>query len=368
MTDTLFGHLVTRFAPHPENLATDALGYILSRSSVAAEAVRELALHLGSTIPAGIIYETQAGGDDGARPDLVGCAGDVTAVVVEVKFWAGLTDNQPVQYLGRLAVNGGLLLFVAPAARLSILWHELARRCQMAKLPFTERIAALKGAFVADVGSNQKIALVSWSAVLDLMQSRLLLADDRQAVGDVAQLRGLCDRMDSEAFLPVSIEELTTHTYRRVIQFGSIVEKVAERLAQKGVVSKKRLRPQAGNGFSGRYLWMNGTGVFLVCDLRKWTKFASTPLWLSIYGRKFKEKEPVLKLLAPLAAEVPKRLFIAGDGFPTVPLYVTPGREEAEIIDEIVAQIEDIAKLLLPISAPAPEEPGEPPVEPPPQE
>ena len=49
-------------------------------------------------------------------------------MLIEAKFWAGLTDNQPIAYLERLPSNTpSALLFIAPTARLEILWNELRR-------------------------------------------------------------------------------------------------------------------------------------------------------------------------------------------------------------------------------------------------
>ena len=49
-------------------------------------------------------------------------------MLIEAKFRAGLTDNQPMAYLKRLPANTpSALLFVAPAARLTTLWNELRR-------------------------------------------------------------------------------------------------------------------------------------------------------------------------------------------------------------------------------------------------
>jgi hypothetical protein len=90
-------------------------------------------------------------------------------------------------------------------------------------------------------------------------------------------------------------------------------------------------------------------------------------MWLSVYGRRWVEKEPVVLALAGLGSETPTRIFIANDGFPTVPLFVASGREEGEVIDYLVAQVEEVAALLAPVWQPASDDPGEPPPELPPR-
>jgi hypothetical protein len=55
----------------------------------------------------------------GNIPDLVGATTDGTGVLlVESKFWAPLTPNQPIGYLRRLPVDReGMVLFIAPEGR-----------------------------------------------------------------------------------------------------------------------------------------------------------------------------------------------------------------------------------------------------------
>lgn len=53
-------------------------------------------------------------------------------LLVELKFWAGLTDNQPVAYLKKLPTDcHSALLEVAPARRIESLWwleHKLGEK------------------------------------------------------------------------------------------------------------------------------------------------------------------------------------------------------------------------------------------------
>lgn len=115
MATSLFAHLALQFGSQPENLATEALGYVLQHSETARAAVRDLVRGLGSTIDDDLTYATQSSGEDLARPDLVGRSSTgAEPLLIEVKFWAGLTENQPVAYLARLPA-GGTLLMAAPA-------------------------------------------------------------------------------------------------------------------------------------------------------------------------------------------------------------------------------------------------------------
>src|SRR5262249_49788258 len=127
----LFGHLVTRFgSAQAENLANEGLAYVLGRSAEARRLFLRFLERSGPTFPIDVTFRTQAAEADGAIPDLVGWdAAGAQGVIVEAKFWAGLTGQQPNGYLARLPA-GGLLVFVAPALRFESLWPELLARCR----------------------------------------------------------------------------------------------------------------------------------------------------------------------------------------------------------------------------------------------
>lgn len=349
MNETLFAHLATRFGPPPENLATEALGYILRRSALARDAVRDLLRGVGVVVPSSLIYRNQVAGGDEAQPDLVGFDDQGNQrLIIEAKFWAGLTSHQPVTYLDRLPHDGGALVFVVPAARITLIWGELLRRCLDAKLSVQESQTSIPDVRQGALGDGRKLALVSWRALLDPIGFRLEAADDRRTREDLVQLRGLCERMDAEAFLPVTSEELTTQIYRRVIEFGRLVDEVCTALAHRGIANMKGLRATAGNGYSGRYLRLRGVGCFLVCDIRKWMKFAPTPLWLSVYGVKWDASDlaATRRALAPLESATPPRVFMAGDGFPTVALQVPVGAERDIVVKSLLDQVIVVADFL----------------------
>ena len=124
----LFGHLVSRFSTHPENLATEALAFIVNRSATMREELRNLFERTGIELPPLARFQSQAGDEQGNIPDLIGLdAAGAEWLLIENKFWAGLTENQPTGYLERVAAKGsGLLVFIVPRRRFAIVWTELA--------------------------------------------------------------------------------------------------------------------------------------------------------------------------------------------------------------------------------------------------
>ena len=94
-SSSLLAHLTKNFAPHPENVAMEALGHILAHSASARSGLTSILS--GTGISEYLSYRTQqAEGAALARPDLTERdAQGRNIVLVEAKFWAGLTDNQP---------------------------------------------------------------------------------------------------------------------------------------------------------------------------------------------------------------------------------------------------------------------------------
>ena len=94
---TLLAKLAPKFGPQTENLAVDALGHILSGSEAARRALSNVIADGGAVVGeiAQVRTQAQATGKEGARPDLAGFDRDGRErVLIEAKFWAGLTGNQ----------------------------------------------------------------------------------------------------------------------------------------------------------------------------------------------------------------------------------------------------------------------------------
>ena len=112
-SDTLFGHLALRFSPHPENLATEALLFLMNNSKDANGLFAEFLSGYGQEFPPVTRLASQVSSDGNTIPDLVAIDQAGSAVfIVENKFWAELTPNQPVGYLPLLhGAAGGELNF-----------------------------------------------------------------------------------------------------------------------------------------------------------------------------------------------------------------------------------------------------------------
>lgn len=289
---SVLSHLALRFSTHPENLATEALAYILGQSLVARRSFERLVAGLSGRTLELHRFTTQSVNDDQSRPDLVGIGPDgLQTLSVEVKFWAGLTEAQPTGYLAAMPAPG-VVLFVAPAARLHTLWDELTRRVVQAGLTQPPVLALVAHNLSMSV-AGQVMAAISWRELLGFLQNDVEAAAEGETAADIRQLLALCEYMDETAFLPLSSEEMTGSTGRRVMQLGALASDLTERLVKAGLADVKGLRATGGHGFYGRYLRLRGNGAFLHFSARKWADWGLSPIWLTITGPGFEASAEV---------------------------------------------------------------------------
>ncbi len=97
---TLLAHLARRkkFSDKYENIAVEALGHILSTSPAAVRALEEVLQTGGAEVGKIAQVRTQDSDEEGGIPDLSGRDADGRKrMLIEAKFWAGLTERQPVR-------------------------------------------------------------------------------------------------------------------------------------------------------------------------------------------------------------------------------------------------------------------------------
>ncbi len=346
----MFAFLVPRLAKHPENVATAALQYVLSTSPAAARALEEHLRHVVADLPAGLHYDTQSPGEDGSIPDLIGTAADgSTPLLAEAKFYAPLTDSQPVSYLQRLpAGRPGLLLFVVPSHRLGLLWTEVRARAVAAAIPVTAE--RTNGEFWhAAVGAGQVLGMTSWRSLLNILTDAVTAAGDVAAASNLGQLRGLCDCMDSEAFHPLTTEELSGSVAVRLRQYTGLIEKSVTRMINTGVATRGTSEiptptPGRGEAYWGLFFGLENVMCFLHVSARSWAKDRATPLWLQVGHKNQPPVAAVHAALEPLSGEanrVFRRRYCVD-----VAIDLPAGVEEDAVVAAIVSQIQRVASLL----------------------
>ena len=115
MAGALLAHLYSRINGSQEDVATAALQYIISSSAELKRAFNKLLADvIKIEFDPDTRYSLQSVGKNKERPDMSGADSDGKEIILcEMKFYAGLTFNQPNTYLDRLKEeNGKALVFV----------------------------------------------------------------------------------------------------------------------------------------------------------------------------------------------------------------------------------------------------------------
>jgi hypothetical protein len=339
----LFGHLATRLSAHPENIATEALAYVLHTSISAASAFED---YLGQVadVPTALHYETQSVGEDGTIPDLVGLdRNGHTPVLLEAKFWAGLTSNQPVSYLHRLPPEEpGLLVFVVPSRRLELIWTEILTRTSTAGIVCADESG--QGDYRrTTVGPHHTLAITSWRALLTHLADAAAASGDLLARSDLAQLTGLCDRMDSGAFIPLTSEDLTGALGLRLTQYTDLIDRAVTRLILTKTAATtdrdgKALISTSSSGMWGRYFAIGDITCLLRLSAQRWAHDRATPIWLQLGWRGDPPVPVLLDALTPLRAE--RRRVFPRSTFVDVAIDLPIGRELDDVVEHIVQQVQ----------------------------
>lgn len=349
---SLFAHLVQRFTTHPENLATEALAYVLAESPSAASALQQFASKAQPGIERPDAWLTQLPADDDSTPDLVGTDKRGSPVLIlEAKFWAALTRHQPVSYLKQLPPGrSGLVLVVAPAVRLDSLWNELLQRTRGSFTTGNVVHDAAEYRYVA-LQDGHALGLCSWRTLLDYVAVALTGSGDVAAGADLAQLSAMCEEMDTTAFLPLHPEELSGAIGARIVHYIDLVKAAANDLKNDGDVSDrapdgKRHGFSYGEDWSGSYLNLAGWGCMLRFSPGAWGRSGLTPIWLQVGYAKQPTVAEIESVLKPLAARPGKVVPVAKKGFVDVAIELPVGTERHQVVASIVRQVTEVQHLI----------------------
>lgn len=339
---SLLAHIVSRSLA-PEPTATQSLAYILRSSSKLARGVSDLVWpDAEAGFELGHVESEQFFGD--ARPDLTIFDSDGQhRIFVENKFWAGLTDGQPVQYLAALPddLPAGLV-FIVPEQRIPAVWNELKRRSrgsfEFGDESSSDRMTRLRM-------GTRTMCVTSWRHVLRLLEQA---SPDEEVRRDVLQLGGLASFGELVGFPPLRGEELSDVTIpSRAINYCDLVESVVAELKSRRLVETRGLLPTHTWYDTGRYFnALEKFGIWLGVALVPWRKTGISPLWLRVHAPHKKSEdyanlgEHYYRLEEYFEdEEVQER-----DNAKYLPIRLLPGVERDEVILDAADQVQRIAE------------------------
>jgi len=347
---SLFGHLATRFASHPENLATEALLYILKNTNLGNSLFTSYMSRFEDDFPKVTRFSSQVVSEENAIPDMVGT--DKTGspvIIVENKFWAELTPNQPLGYLPLLPNNGAsALCFVCPQERIHVLNGELNRLVEgSGQYPKYENIQKSDDIIFNRVIDQKYLLVTSWRKVLADLKNLIDPIEERSQLDDLHQLNGLCEEMDQQGFFPLREHEIgNLEIPKRVLNYLDLIDAIYEELKSQEIATGDGLQKTSTGKWSGRYMNFRKKGEYvgrLALDFESWQKFGRSPIWLSFVDAEWGRGREGSELLAKFNVEI----FELGGGC-CLPVYLSPNTDRRKIIEDASHQIEEIVKILIP--------------------
>ena len=305
----LFAHIAIQMRTHPENVATESLKYILNKDDISYASLRKLLLLKMPDLPDKLRFESQVHGPNDSIHDLIGFDGNgKPRVIVEAKFWAGLTERQPVEYVKSLPENlTAALVFITPKMRINTIWPKLVERLHSAGIIDKRKMAENKMDISDDIpnvtiGQNHHMILLSWGAILSQMKNDANSRTMFDLSADIAQLSGLCETMDREGFMPFTDFVLGPEVGRAVKQLGDVVDDTVKCLVNKYGASTKGLSTGGSQGTYGRYFYLKGLSLFLFYSPEFWFK-EECPVFLSFWGNQIDDQPELRRKLNQYAME-----------------------------------------------------------------
>ena len=340
---SVLAHVVLGGALQNEPAATQALAYILKSSPDIARAFVGMLRDAGIEFEPGRIEAELE--HQGSQPDLTIHDSEGHArVFVENKFWAGLTDAQPVSYLGHLPEDPpSALMFIVPEQRVATVWNELKDRCTKEGLEWTDALGA--GAAIRARIGCKTMSVASWRYVLDRLLDAARAGGHDTIAHDILQLQGLTEQMDSEAFLPLRADEVTDQeTARRLVNYVDLMNDIVQKLKDNGIIDTTGFSVGNGPHYTGRFFSFSvheKLQTWFGFDRWEWLAAGITPLWWW-----FDSKSGVTADHFKTSPELFKDVSFHKDG-QYVPIYLKTGVERDRVVEDAAARMRRISDDLL---------------------
>ena len=338
MSYSLLAHLFPRIKGSQEDVATYSLAYILGQSGILNEAfTRLISEKLHFPLNKVLSYKCQDADSRYGRPDIAGYDAGTLKILCEAKFYAGLTENQPVSYLRRLmGTDNSGVIFICPKERVVSLWDKVAALAEEAGLA-----GKVIGEQCMDY-SGTRMSILSWSEITSELL-RVAMEQHPEMLGDLRQLEGFCNKVESEAFIPFNDDDFSVQAARNIDRYYEAVDQTLAVLK-----THKEMNPSTNGlriaprwqGYSV-YLVLMGKGVSIdfVRMLWKDPTSVSTPFWCSINdieNKKWTISDKLNRFLATIDSKYVGQ-FNGGSYLALIPKpYLTLEELSADLADQVL--------------------------------
>ena len=235
--ESLLGQFYTRIKGSQEDIASEGLTYVLQRSLTARQALNKVVETISGLAFGDISYSSQSVGENLERPDISGVDKDGKEVVLlEAKFWAALTNNQPVGYLNRLGDNT-VLLFVVPTLRVRPVFNELQMRLKQAGIEFETNNNTKHTLSVKHSQKSQQLIVRTWEDILHPIRQSLTQSEEQVLLSDITQIIGFCETIDNNSFQPYQGEDFAPSIAKKINSYYDLADKVIDELKKRNLAN-----------------------------------------------------------------------------------------------------------------------------------
>ncbi len=336
---TLLSFITRRYVSAREDVATDALGFVLNRSKAATKGLSDILSENVPGLPEIVGVKNQVTDWDGGIPDLAGfdADGGVPPVLIEAKFLAALTLHQPNTYWKRLPEDlPATLVFLAPKERLPYLPEELLPRLREIGVE-TKEIKRTPDLIVSkDQASDRTLILISWDKLLGSLIKSAEQGDDGQAVFELEQIAGIAHREYEETDLS------------RDIVLRNLIRDSINQARGEGWVNTDGLSTGGWSEFPVRFFRLAGAYALLGVNHQAWRE-TGDPLWLvfGLYGSNPGVTTDQVSLRLNERGAM-GRFFGRTDGYRVILDLPDPGLDVQARVQHIVDQLRDIGQTIDP--------------------
>lgn len=336
---SLLGQFYTRIKGSQEDIASEGLTYILQRSPSARQALNKVIQFDSGLTFEEINYITQNVGEKLERPDISGIDREGREVIIlEAKFWASLTDNQPIEYLSRLS-NDSILIFICPTLRVRPVFDELHMRLKKADVNF--QINNSKHSFI--LKDNKNLIVKTWREILGTIRLQLVQDSEQLLLSDIDQIIGLCETIDNNSFLPYLSEDFAPAIAKKINSYYDLADKVIDELKKRKLADTANLNATPQKYGYTRYFKIYNMGISLNVRFDFWERVADTPFWLSIKdditGKYWVQNESVKVELKNLATKNSTIYYETNRRELYLPIFPLIGKTEDLVVDDIADKI-----------------------------
>ncbi len=314
----ILSHIASSFISEYENVANSSIAYLLNMYPAARRALKTL-LDI-EELPTR--YITELATDKNGRPDVTGLDENGNKlVIIEGKFWANLTPNQPGSYLNEIS-DQGKILFLAPRSRVESLKIDIVKRLG---------------------GDDERVMVSSWDNFLSLVERENGKEYNHRLDADLVQISSLCRRMDTEGMPPLSASDLDPMVGRVVSQFADVIDEcnaLLRKWRHTDFTGLKTTPQKYGHGF---YFRGYNFGCWLGFDSQKWYQRGShTPIWLNIKkitpDREWVESERIAQAL--------NRFDSANAYESDYGIVLRTGLDRVQLVNHIVGSVKSVLEYL----------------------